>query len=355
MTADPLGGVWTYALELSRGLAARGARVSLAVEGAPLSNGQRRDLQSLPVESWWSSTRKLEWMEDPWDDVDATGAWLQEIASESRPDVVHVNSFSHASLEWSSPVVLTAHSCVRSWWREVKGEDAPPEWNTYARRVESGLRGATIVAAPTGSFLDELKPLYEFETPTAIVPNGLDPIRAGDSKSPLILTAGRVWDEAKNIGLLETVAARLAWPVVVLGEGGRDAAENMSQVGKVGRREVRRWMQDAAIFCAPARYEPFGLAALEAGGAGCALILGDIPTLREVWADAAIFVDPDDASELLRTCSLLIHDDGLREEFGAKAQRRAENFRSDRMVRGYLDLYRRLTESVSARRRVPVR
>jgi len=55
----------------------------------------------------------------------------------------------------------------------------------------------------------------------------------------------------------------------------------------------------ASIFASPARYEPFGLAALEAAQAGCALVLGDIPSLREVWGDAALFVPPDDDEALL--------------------------------------------------------
>ena len=39
-----------------------------------------------------------------------------------------------------------------------------------------------------------------------------------------------------------------------------------------------------------ALYEPFGLAVLEAAQAGCALVLSDIPTFRELWDGAALFV-----------------------------------------------------------------
>ena len=50
-----------------------------------------------------------------------------------------------------------------------------------------------------------------------------------------------------------------------------------------------------SIYALPARYEPFGLSVLEAALSGCALVLGDIPSLREIWDGAALFVDPDDA------------------------------------------------------------
>ena len=69
----------------------------------------------------------------------------------------------------------------------------------------------------------------------------------------------------------------------------------------LGRLDERRWPSGwprAAIYALPARYEPFGLSALEAALSGCALVLGDIPSLREVWGDAAVFVPPDDAGGL---------------------------------------------------------
>ena len=39
-----------------------------------------------------------------------------------------------------------------------------------------------------------------------------------------------------------------------------------------------------------ARYEPFGLAVLEAAQAGMRLVLSDIPSFRELWDGAATFV-----------------------------------------------------------------
>ena len=83
-------------------------------------------------------------MDDPWDDVDAAG---DVAAGRSRrrcaPDVVHLNGYAHggaavAARRWWS----SAHSCVLSWWRAVRGGDAPAEWNAYRRAVRAGLRAA---------------------------------------------------------------------------------------------------------------------------------------------------------------------------------------------------------------------
>jgi glycosyltransferase involved in cell wall biosynthesis len=64
----------------------------------------------------------------------------------------------------------------------------------------------------------------------------------------------------------------------------------------------------ASIYVHPARYEPFGLAILDAALAGCALVLGDIPSLRELWHDAAIFVPTEDAARLSRELTALIEN-----------------------------------------------
>jgi hypothetical protein len=98
-------------------------------------------------------------------------------------------------------------------------------------------------------------------------------------------------------------------------------------------------MAGAAVYAAPARYEPFGLAVLEAAVHGCALALGDLPTLRELWDGAARFVPPGDPGALRRALLDLIGDGAERERLGALAQGRARAFTRERMVEGYLDAY----------------
>ena len=95
----------------------------------------------------------------------------------------------------------------------------------------------------------------------------------------------------------------------------------------------------ASIYALPARYEPFGLSILEAALSGCALVLGDIPSLRENWADAAILVPPDQPAELRDAISHVIHSGAGRAEFTTRAQVRAREFTSQRMASEYLRAY----------------
>jgi glycosyltransferase involved in cell wall biosynthesis len=95
----------------------------------------------------------------------------------------------------------------------------------------------------------------------------------------------------------------------------------------------------AAILVLPARYEPFGLSALEAGLSGCALVLGDIPSLREIWHEAAIFVDPDDTLGFTNALNSLVEDARRRKDFGRRARARALTFSPHQMANEYLTAY----------------
>jgi glycosyltransferase involved in cell wall biosynthesis len=102
---------------------------------------------------------------------------------------------------------------------------------------------------------------------------------------------------------------------------------------------MARHLGCAGIFAAPARYEPFGLAILEAAAAGCALVLGDISSLRENWDGAALFVDPEDPPSLHAAIHALISTAEERTRLAAAARCRARRFTMDRMARAYAALY----------------
>ncbi len=73
--------------------------------------------------------------------------------------------------------------------------------------------------------------------------------------------------------------------------------------------------------------------------AGCTLVLGDIPSLREVWGDAALFVGPEDGAGLRVALERLIADADYRARLGACARARALRFTPERMAAGYLAAY----------------
>lgn len=360
MTADAVGGVWTYALELVRALKPHGVEFVLATMGPLPNEAQRDEAQQLPNLLLVESNFKLEWMDEPWHDLERAGEWLLELEASTRPDVIHLNGYVHGSLPWRAPLLVIGHSCVLSWWQEVKGETAPETWKHYHDAVSCGLHSADLVAAPTQAMLDMLCRHYGELSNTRVVSNGRDKtLFAPAEKKPYIFSAGRLWDEAKNLAALDAVASQLSWPVHVAGDaqhpvGGATPSLQVRALGKLPQNELRHWMAEAVIYALPARYEPFGLSALEAALSGCALVLGDIASLREVWQDAALFVPPDDHEALASTLQNLIDDEPQRTAMSERARVHALQFSVAHMAENYLQIYTQLQDCSATRDRLPL-
>lgn len=353
MTADAVGGVWTYALELTRALEPHGVEVQLALMGPPLSTAQREEADKIANLSLFKSDYKLEWMPECWPDVRRAGEWLLHLANRLNPDLIHLNGYAHANLPWTSPVLVVGHSCVFSWWQAVRGDTPPPEWQRYKGEVTNALRRAHLVVAPTVAMLRALETHYGKIYNGRVIANGRDKeCFKPAEKQKFILSAGRLWDPAKNIERVAELASELPWPVFVAGEcrtpepaRGRDALapfltrSNCHSLGSLPEQELRNWFGAASIYALPALYEPFGYTPLEAGLSACALVLGDIESLRETWDGAAVFVDPNDSDALKSALLQLIGNNNYRHEMVHRARVRALQFSTRRMAEDYLAAY----------------
>ena len=81
---------------------------------------------------------------------------------------------------------------------------------------------------------------------------------------------------------------------------------------------------------------------LEAAQAGCALVLSDIPTFRELWDGVAEFVPPRDAEALAVTLDRLASDPHQRRRLGEAARRRSRRFTPEAQAQAMLSLYEQL-------------
>jgi glycosyltransferase involved in cell wall biosynthesis len=346
MTTDNLGGVWTYTIELLSEFEKSGILTALAIMGRPLTDDHRQQLSFFNNVKVYDSTYKLEWMEDPWEEVDIAGEWLLNIRDEFHPDLIHLNSFSFGALNWGVPVVTVAHSDVLSWWKSVLNYPHPKRFNEYFKRVKNGLENSTYIIAPTKSMMSYLNEHYgEFKNQKVIY-NGRKIKPYNIEKQCLIFSMGRIWDSAKNISLLINSAPMLKWKVRLAGNPQNPVTNELTLYGNVDflggltEENVFDYLAESSIFVLPARYEPFGLSPLEAALSGCALVLGDIDSLREVWGDAALYVNPDDGAMLIEVVNNLISDKDLLKEFSMRAQEKAAEYSTRRMFSEYLKIYK---------------
>jgi glycosyltransferase involved in cell wall biosynthesis len=172
----------------------------------------------------------------------------------------------------------------------------------------------------------------------------------------MVLAAGRIWDEAKNIEVLCRAVDGTEISLAVAGEtispdARRPRLDAAHFLGRLDPAALAQRMAESAIFAAPARYEPFGLAVLEAALSGCALVLSDIPSFRELWDGAATFVPPDDVAGWRRALQLLTNNPAMAVADAEKARARASRYTAGRMTERYLEAYQATMRERQGRQR----
>ena len=361
MTTDTAGGVWTFTRELASGLCLRGDRVTLVSLGPPPTCEQLAWLQNAPSVTFLQTNFRLEWMQNSADDMAASRAWMIAAVERTRPDVVHFNQYAYGDLDCGVPKLVAAHSDVVSWWVSVHGEF--PRENSWLRwycdLVVRGISHADAVVAPSQWMLDALRRHYSWPDRNFVIHNGRDGsfFSHQSAKEDFVLSVGRVWDQGKQISLLGR--SRFPVPVYVAGpvqppDGTGSRATGLHPgiqvLGACSEEQLRSWYGRAATYAATSRYEPFGLAPLEAALSRCALVANDIPVFHELWRDAAFYFRSNDADSLASAVRFLQAHPDLRQCYADRAYERAsQRFSTDRMLDQYQQLYRTLVAGGGSR------
>lgn len=364
VTADTVGGVWTYTRELVAGLTHHGVQVTLISFGEIPTPRQSAWMEGLQGLDYRPTAFRLEWMQEAQRDVEQSVRFLEAVIREVRPDLLHFNQYCYGSVGADLPRIVVAHSDVVSWWIGVHGEEPPPSpWlRWYQQVVRGGLRSATTVVAPSRWMLNMLGEIYGRPADGLVIYNGRSPrlFNPHMTKTEAVLGVGRLWDCAKQVSLLTRypqavpvwIAGSEIHPEEALrGDSALDAGTNVELKGLLPEKQLRMLYTRAAIYAATSRYEPFGLAPLEAAMSRCALVANDIPSFHELWGDTAIYFHRDDGADLAEKIRQLATDPALRRIYALRAYRRAlQRFTAERMVNEYLQLYCSLvgTEALAA-------
>lgn len=346
LVTDAVGGVWVYSLELARALKELGVETLLAVVGPSPNPRQRDEARAFKL---IDTGLPLDWLETSPGELRRAGDAIAEIATREGADVVQTCSAALlADSAFDQPCVAVQHSCVASWWSAVKGTALPHEFGWRRELVECGLNRAAAVVAPTIAFAAETARTYDLGTPVLAVHNGRRPAASpGLPPGQFALTASRLWDEGKNVATLDAAAARLDVPFEAAGavqgpNGASVALDHLRALGELSSARLAALFAARPIFASAALYEPFGLTALEAAHSGCALVLSDIATHRELWDSAAIFVPARDDAAFASAIQRLLDDPDQRDELGQRARASAQLYTPEAMARGMADIYARI-------------
>lgn len=106
--------------------------------------------------------------------------------------------------------------------------------------------------------------------------------------------------------------------------------DSVQITGWVPRDELYSLYERARAFVYPSLFEGFGMPVLEALAAGIPVACSDIPPLREVAGDAALFFNPMDEDEIASALERIVNDVPLRETLAKAGPERARPFTWDR-------------------------
>jgi len=253
--------------------------------------------------------------------------------------------------------VVVAHGDLVTWWKAVHGrEPKDSAWlRWYRQTLARGLLGASAVVAPSEWMLNTVRSCYSACARETVIHHGRNPIFFNPyvAKEDSVLAVGRLLDPAKQVNLLTQQTHTV--PVCIVGDESvepsraplradvkfSDGNAGISLKGPQSEAELRLLYSRAALYAGTYRYDPSGITILEAALSRCALILNDIPSLREIWGPAAVYFRTNESESLAEAVRILSRDPQLRRNFANRAfQRARECFNAHRMTDNYIQLYR---------------
>jgi glycosyltransferase involved in cell wall biosynthesis len=345
------GGRETYARELLRELVATGTRVTAFVNGQTAArdgfHGLADRVVVLPRADPHSRAR--------W----ALGelAALPRAAARAGVDVLH----SPANFgPWGGRFarVLTVHDML---WRRLPGPRAV-SLATDALVLPAARRADRLITVSEASRADVSAALGVPGGRISVVPNGVVPpsgagdaararVRWGLGERPVALCVATALPHKNLPALIDAVATiPPPRPLLVLAGHGTDVlppSGDVRALGAVSSAELEDLYAAAGALVTATRYEGFGLPVLEAMARGVPVACSDLPVLREVAADAALFVDPDDPGTIAAAVNRLLAGGPQVEALRTAGRERAARFSWRAAAEATLAVYR---EAASTRR-----
>jgi glycosyltransferase involved in cell wall biosynthesis len=113
-------------------------------------------------------------------------------------------------------------------------------------------------------------------------------------------------------------------------------------VGFIPDDELSILYQEAEAFVFPTLSEGFGLPGLEAMAAGCPVICSDIPVLKEIYQDSAIYFNPLNSFDMVDKIKNFLLDKNLKIKFSRLGLKLVKKYSWNKLARETLAIYQSL-------------
>jgi glycosyltransferase involved in cell wall biosynthesis len=166
---------------------------------------------------------------------------------------------------------------------------------------------------------------------------------------PFVLCVSTLHPHKNLERLIRAYASRKRdWPLVIAGMRGFHAdvlvaliaelglEDSVQLTGWIPREELLQLYARARAFVYPSTFEGFGMPVLEGMAAGIAVACSDIPPVREVAGEAALFFDPLNVDAISSALDRIVEDAELRAKLEKAGPERARDFTWEKAARATL-------------------
>lgn len=293
--------------------------------------------------------------------------WLVE--KPKAPDwatVAHVNTWLHPRFIPSNlPIVATLHHSIHDpELQSYKGFLRTQYHNYWIKNIERKTIQRADKVVAVSQFAANITQQHVIEIPISIIYNGVDtkkfvPKENNNiaNQSFQLLYVGS-WMRRKGGDLLAPIMKELGENYVLYFTGGqsveleqKNMPSNMVDIGRLNQVEVINAMQQADALLFPTRSEGFGLVAIEAQACGLPVITTNGSALPEVvqHRKTGFLCEKNNVQSFVGAIRTLKETTGLQKELSLRARLYIEeNFKIDKMVHQYVEVYGTLLMQISS-------
>jgi len=291
---------------------------------------------------------------------------LPKILNRENLDLMHFPYFS-VPLFYKRPFVVTIHDLIIDHFSTGKASTLPPiiynlKLSSYKFVLKKAVKNAKKIIAVSQATKNEIVGHLKINPQKIIVTHeGIDDkirnlnieIRNNTLNTKYFLYVGNAYPHKNLNRLLEafkTIKSDVSLALVVKEDyfyqrlkqkvDELSLSKRVSFLHEIRDEELSALYRNALALVFPSLMEGFGLPALEAMANNCLVLASDIPSLKEVCADSAIYFNPYEINDMAKKMNeVLINDKNLYDGKKEKAFERTKLFTFEKMAKETLKVY----------------
>ena len=292
---------------------------------------------------------------------------IPRLVKKEKPDLVHFPHFN-VPLAFNGKFVVTIHDLTLSkHGKEISGNRLYPNYLLkrflYMKTINKAVHDSEKILVPTKTVKEEI--LDRFSVPkekitatheaadqfiTKIYKQ--DYLNKYNVKKPYILTVGNSYPY-KNIKVVINALNNLPKNISLVHVSKKDVfslglaeyarekgfEDRFKFIGPVHQKDLINLYKGAKAFIFPSKSEGFGLPGLEAMAVGCPVVASDIDVFKEVYGEASLYFDTNNAKDLARNVRLILENDSIREKKITSGLEQVKKYSWKKLAKETLDVY----------------